>query len=133
MFRLDFSVIDHTISIYPLAESSYIKLPKELGHPRKGLIDIQNIGDNECFKWSIVKYLNPADHNPRRITEADKDFVKKLDFENIKFPVKIRDIHKMEKKKRIPPALAFLVVKIRKNIQFMYQKNVVKKNIMTYY
>ena len=99
MFRLDFSVIDHTISIYPLAESSYIKLPKELGHPRKGLIDIQNIGDNECFKWSIVKYLNPADHNPRRITEADKDFVKKLDFENIKFPVKIRDIHKMEKKK----------------------------------
>ena len=133
MFRLDFLVIDHTISIYPLAESSYIKLPKELGHPRKGLIDIQNIGDNECFKWSIVKYLNPADHNPRRITEADKDFVKKLDFENIKFPVKIRDIHKMEKKKRIPSALAFLVVKIRKNIQFMYQKNVVKKNIMTYY
>ena len=37
------SIIDHTISISKyntLAESSYIKLPKELGHPRKGLIDI---------------------------------------------------------------------------------------------
>ena len=27
----------------PLAGSSYIKLPKELEHPRKGLINIQNI------------------------------------------------------------------------------------------
>ena len=44
------SVIDHTISISkcsPLAGSSYIKLPKELCHPRKGLINIQNTNDNE--------------------------------------------------------------------------------------
>ena len=37
------SVIDHTISISkynPLAKSSYIKLPKELDHPRKGLINV---------------------------------------------------------------------------------------------
>ena len=60
------SVIDHTISISKynsLAGSSYIKLPKKLDHPRKGLINIQNVGDNECFKWSIVRYLNPADWN----------------------------------------------------------------------
>ena len=31
----------------PLAGSSYIKLPKELDHPRKGLIDIQNIDDKK--------------------------------------------------------------------------------------
>ena len=46
------SVIDHTISISkynPLARSSYIKLPKQLDHPRKGLINIQNIDDNKCF------------------------------------------------------------------------------------
>ena len=41
--------------------------------------------------------LNPADHNPRRITKADKDFAKKRDFKT-KFPVKIRDIHKIGKK-----------------------------------
>ena len=58
------------------------------------MINIQNIDDNECFKWSIVRYLNLSDHNPRRITKADKDFAKKLDFKDIKFPVKIRDIHK---------------------------------------
>ena len=96
------SVIDHTISISkckPLAGSSYIKLPKELDQPRKGLINIQHTDDNECFKWCLVGYLNPADHNPRRITKANKDFAKRLDFKDIKFPIKSRDIHKIEKKK----------------------------------
>ena len=57
------SVIDHTISILkynPLPESSCIKLQKELDHRRKVLINIQNIDDNKCFKWSIIRYLNPA-------------------------------------------------------------------------
>ena len=39
------SVTDHTIIISKLkslARSSYIKLLKELDHPRKGLINIQN-------------------------------------------------------------------------------------------
>ena len=64
------SVIDHSISISkynPLAGSSYIKLPKELDHPRKGLINIQNIDDNECFIWSIVRYVNPANNHSARI------------------------------------------------------------------
>ena len=68
------SVIDHNIDIpnyNPLASSSYIKLPKELYHPRKGLINIQNIDNNECFKWCFVRYLHPADHNPRRVTNSD--------------------------------------------------------------
>ena len=43
------------------------------------------------------RYLNPADYNPRRITKADKDFAEKLDFKDIKFLVKIRDIHKIGK------------------------------------
>ena len=46
------SIIDHNINISkynPLAGSSYIKLPRELDHPRKGLISIQNIDDKKCF------------------------------------------------------------------------------------
>ena len=98
------SAIDRNISISkynPLAGSSYIKLPKELNHIRKRLISIQNIDDNKCFKWSIVRYVHPADHNPKRITKADKDFAKKLDFKDTKFPVKIRDIQKIEKRNSI--------------------------------
>ena len=51
--------------------TSHIKLPKKLDHPRKGLINIQNIDDSECFKWCLVRYLNPADRNPIRITKPD--------------------------------------------------------------
>ena len=69
------SVIDHTISISkynPLAGSSYIGLHNELDHPREILINIQNIDDNESFKWCFLRYLNPVDHNPRRIRKANK-------------------------------------------------------------
>ena len=68
------SVIDHAISISkynPLGGSIYTKLPRALDHPRRGLIKIQNIDDNECFKWSKVRYLNPADHHQARIKKAE--------------------------------------------------------------
>ena len=84
------------------------------------MIIFQNIDDNERFKWCFIRYLNPADQNPLRITKADNKFIKKLDFKDIKFPVKVRDIHKM--KKRILSAIVFLAMKIKKNIQSMYQK-----------
>ena len=96
------SVIDHNVSISkdnPLAGGSYIKLPKELDHPRKGFINIENIDNNECFRQSIVRYLNTANHHPGIITKADNDFAKTLDFKDIHFPVKIIDIHKIEKGK----------------------------------
>ena len=57
------------------------------------------------------------DHNPRKITKADKDFAKKLAFKDIKLPVKVRGIHIIQKKKKIPAKFVFLVMKIRKNIQ----------------
>ena len=74
-----FSVIHHTISTSkynPFAGSSYIKLPKELDHPRKELINNQNIDVNECCKWSIVRYLNPSNHHSGRIAKAGKGFDK---------------------------------------------------------
>ena len=40
----------------------------------------------------MVRQLQLADHHPARL------FGTKLDFEDIKFPVKVRDIHKIEKK-----------------------------------
>ena len=61
------------------------------------MINIRNIDDNECFKRYLVRYLHPADHHPDRVTKADKDFERKYDFKNIKFPVEIRDIHKIFK------------------------------------
>ena len=79
----------------------------------------------------MVRFLHPADYNPRRITKDGKDFAKGLDFKDIKFPVKSRDMHKIEK--IILLVLVFLVMKNRKNFQSTDQKNVVKKSMLTYY
>ena len=54
--------------------------------------NIQSIDDNECFKWCLVRYLNPADCNPARITKSGKDLVEKLDFKEIKLSVKVSGI-----------------------------------------
>ena len=42
--------------------------------------------------------LHPAARNPARITKANKDFSKRLEFKEIEFPVKVRDLHKIKKK-----------------------------------
>ena len=39
--------------------------------------------------------------NPKRIAKAAKDFTIKLDFKNKKFPLQIRDIHKIGKRNSI--------------------------------
>ena len=79
------------VKYQPLKGSSYIELPKESQHPRKGLINIQN-KDNECFRWCHIRYLNPQKKNPQRIKSTDKEFINKLDYTNVKFPVMIKDI-----------------------------------------
>ena len=120
------SVMDHNISILNnirLAGSSYIKLPK-------GLINIENVDDNECFKWCLVKHLNPPDRNLASITKANNRFAKKLDFKGIKFPVNIH-IHKIEKKNSI--GISVFVYENKENIQFIYQKDVAKKSMLIYY
>ena len=96
------------------------------------MISIQNIHDNECFKWRLVRYVRPAGRDPARITKVDRYFTKRLDCKDIKFPVKIRDIHKF-KKSINSTTLVVLVKEIRKNVQSMYQKNAVKVSILIYY
>ena len=63
----------------PLADSSYIKLTKELHHPRKGMINIQNIDDNEQFKQLIAcSYgckLIYVDDKLVSLTQAGEDVV----------------------------------------------------------
>ena len=129
------SIFDHNISISKynsLAWRIYIKLPKELNHLRKGLINIQNIDDNGCFKWWIVWYLHSVDHNPKRFTKADKEIAKKLDFKDIKFPVKVADFLKIEKKNFM---LVFFFIKIPKPSNIYMNKMlqiVVNKSMLIY-
>ena len=95
------------------------------------MINIQNIDDNECFKWRLVRYLNPEDHHPARITKADKDFDKNRDFKDIKCPVKIRYIHKIEKKNSTDVSVFGYENKEKHPI--CVSKNFMKENMLIYY
>ena len=122
------SGIDYIINISkynPLSGRSYIKLAKELNQPRKSLINIQSVYDHECFKWCLVRYLHPTDHNPRRITKANKDF------KDIEFPVRIRDIHKIEKKNSI--CISVFGYEDKKKYPIYVSKNVVEINVSICY
>lgn len=55
--------------------------------------------NKECFKWFLIRYLNPADRNPAKIIRVDRELIKQLDFKRIKFPVEVKNCHKIEIKK----------------------------------
>ena len=97
------SVDNHYLNIVqyqPMKGSSYIELPQELRHNKKGLINMKN-KDNECFRWCHIRYLNPQDKYPQRIKKSDKEFIKKLDYSEIEFPVTINQYNKIEKQNEI--------------------------------
>ena len=97
--------MDHTnnISKYSsLAGSSYIRLSKELDHPKENLIDIQNFDDNQCFIGYLMGYLHPAHHYLEITTKIDKMFGERLDLKGINFSVEIRVDYKIENKEFYP-------------------------------
>ena len=97
------SVDGHYINLtkyIPLKGSSYIELPTELKYPAKGLINLKN-KDDECFRWCHIRYLNPQEKDPQRIKKSDKEFIEKLDYSGIEFPITIKQINKIEKKNSI--------------------------------
>ena len=100
--------------------SSFLKFPK-LDYPRVCLIIIQNIGDKEYFKWCLVRKLHPANNQPTRITKADKDFARKV----LKFPVEIRDIHRIKKKNSI--AISVFRYEHKERYKIYVSKNALKK------
>lgn len=78
----------------PMGGSSYLELPKDV-YDSKAAINIKN-ENHECFKWSLLAALHPAEHHAERITRY-QPFKEELNFEGIDFPVSIDQIGKFEK------------------------------------
>ena len=96
------SIENHYINIVnynPIKGSSYIKLPQELKN--RNLINLQN-KDNECFRWCHIRHLSSQRlKNPQRIKKTDKQYIEKLDYSGIEFPVTVKQINKIEKQNNI--------------------------------
>ena len=91
----------YIISTYrPLAGSSYIDLPIELKHPRKGLINIKS-NYQKCFLWCHVRHINSVKEHPGRIKKLIEKLLAilimmVLNFLWIEFPVQEKDFSKIE-------------------------------------
>ena len=97
------SITGHYLNVTkyePLTGSSYIELPSELQNSRHGLINLKN-RDNECFRWCHVRHLNPRENNPQRIKKTVKSFATQLNYDNIEFPVSVKQYNKVETQNNI--------------------------------
>lgn len=84
----------HSTVYHPLLGASYIDLPPVL-KAKKALINVKN-SDNECFKWSILSALYPADKNGDR-TSKYWSHESKVDWSNLTYPVSTPQIRQFER------------------------------------
>ncbi|XP_047513541.1 uncharacterized protein LOC125055226 isoform X2 [Pieris napi] len=82
----------------PLRGGSYIDLPHDI-KIKKAVVNVKNT-DDACFKWALLSALFPVLKNSDRVSSYFKHS-NKLKFDNIKFPVKFRDIPKIENLNKI--------------------------------
>ena len=75
----------HTTRWDPINAGSYIDLPPFLKN-KKAIINMKN-QDNECFKWCVLRALNPKDTNPDRIDNNLKSKQDTLNMQGIRYPV----------------------------------------------
>ena len=57
----------HFTDFIPLRGSTFLPLPRKIAS-KKAVINIKN-DDDQCFKWSVVRALNPVEKNSERITK----------------------------------------------------------------
>ena len=94
IFKEVLDITLHTAKWDPLNAGSYIELPAYLKN-KKAIINMKN-QDNECFKWCVLRALNPVVKHKERV---DKNLISKqdtLNMKGIKYPVSLRDIDRFE-------------------------------------
>ena len=94
-FQRVLSLDVHFTDFIPLRGSTFLPLPKKIA-TKKAVINMKN-DDDQCFKWSVVRALNPVDVHPERITKELKDQSERLDWSGLKFPVDLKQIIIFEK------------------------------------
>ena len=94
-FQRVLSLDAHFTDFQPLRGSTFLPLPSKIS-TKKAVINMKN-NDDQCFKWSVTRALNPVDVHPERITKELKDQSERLEWSGLKFPVDLKQIIIFEK------------------------------------
>ena len=91
----------HVNKYDPLAARSYIKLPAEIQN-RLATINIQNT-DDKCFIYCLGRALdpNPEKNNIERVSSHLKNVCETLGLNDIKTPVNVQDLRKIESQYKV--------------------------------
>ena len=100
-FKEVISLEIHMVEYKPMRGGSYIPLP-EFIKKKNAIINIKN--KDKCFLWSVLRYLHPVQKNGERINDLKK-YENDLNFKQINFPVKVKDIKKFENQNPYLPGI----------------------------
>ena len=92
-FKKVISLEIHIVEYKPTKGSSFIPLPNFIMR-KKAIINMENEVE-KCFLWSILRHLHPREKHSTRINDLIK-YENDLNFKQINFPVKVKDITKFE-------------------------------------
>ena len=84
----------HTTKWDPINAGSYIELPEVLKN-KHAIINMKN-QDEECFKWCVLRALNPKNKNAERVDSDLKSKQDSINMEGIRYPVSLRAIDRFE-------------------------------------
>lgn len=102
--------------------TSYLPLPRSIKN-KHAIINVKN-NDNQCFKWAVLSALHPAVDHSDRISKYER-FKNELNFNNINFPVSLKDISSFEQQN---PDISIHVYIIQK--EYDINKEMYKKMIL---
>ena len=93
-FERVIKMVLHTTRWDPINAGSYIDLPEVLKN-KQAIINMKN-QDEECFKWCVLRALNPKNKNAERIDSDLKGKQDSINMEGIRYPVSLRAIDRFE-------------------------------------
>ena len=99
---IDKHEINRHLKIQAAEGSLYLPFQKKKKKKKKknSTINIENNNKNKnkCFRWCHLAFLFPPKNHPERISKYKEhiDKVDKVNYDKINFPVKLKDISKIE-------------------------------------
>ena len=93
-FERVIKLVLHTTRWDPINAGSYIDLPEVLKN-KHAIINMKN-QDEECFKWCVLRALNPKNNHPERIDSDLKSKQDSINMDGIHYPVNFRAIDRFE-------------------------------------
>ena len=86
----------HFIGYDPLRAGARFEIPACL-KAKKAIINMDDTGDDKCFKFATPRGFHPVKKNPQRITMDLIEHSWEYNWDGLTFPVELKDIGKFEK------------------------------------